>query len=84
MLSLLYKAFSTMLVVSMVFFSNIFQNKLLSNVCTTRFRSFLYSCFFFSDILQTKLHCSINNTFSVPRGFLVFFFRNSLHNKLRY
>jgi len=73
MLSLLYKVFSAMLVVSVVFFSNNFQNKLFWNVCQTSVQgAFRASCilygFFFGDIVQTRLYCSINNTFSIPHN----------------
>lgn len=48
MLSLLYKAFSAILVVSVVFFGNNFRISLecLYNFCTRRFQGFLYSSFF--------------------------------------
>ena len=78
MLSFLYKAFSAVLVVSVVFFSNNSPQKHLWNACTTSLQgAYRASCiphgFFFSGVFQTKLHCSINNTCRFLLGFSCFF-----------
>lgn len=73
MLSLLYKAFSVMLVVSVVFFGNHFLISLeyLYKALSGFLVFFMF--FFVSDTFQTKLHCSVNNTSSFTLGFLIFF-----------